>query len=479
MVSRNTALFTILRFCRLLLAAAGCLLLPFAGRAETDFKIRGDLYFSFGALEALPIGAEVKNDRFRAMQRLRLFMNAYTGESLRAFCFVRIAPADWGRIRHPDGRDTGTALDADGVNLSVRQLLLAYRQPGGRLGVTMGIIPLVLPAGAFHDGILHTSGAGIRVDYALTDEFTPQFFWGRPYNGSSAETGPGRISDTPHDAMDLFGLILPFRHAETSTEITPWTLYSRIGRNSSFWELKVPANGKKKWRTNSDGTGWWAGITFKTGRFDPITVKANIAYGSIRTGDRDNDFNTRGWQGALSLDYTLAACTPGLFGWYAAGSDEDAVRKDRTWGYTPTISAADYGFEPTTFGFYSPEGLSSGSAIAFSMGGTRGVGARVTDISFLPDLGHEIIVAWYGGTNDDGLARDYAAHRPNILDKSILTASDRAIEVNFNSQYKVNDNLSFYVQLGMIDLKRGGDAWKQWHSNRRTWQGLATVIFKF
>jgi hypothetical protein len=413
------------------------------------------------------------------MQRLRLFMNAHTGEYLRAFCFVRIAPADWGRIRHPDGRDAGFALDADGVNLSVRQLLLAYQQPGGRLGVTMGIIPLATPAGAFHDGILHTTGAGIRVDYAVTDRFAPQFFWSRPYNGPNTEADPDRKRDTPHDKMDLFGLILPFRHPDSSTEITPWTLYSHIGRNSSFWELKVPANGKKKWRTNSDGTGWWAGIAFKTGRFDPITVKANLAYGSIRTGDRDNDFNTRGWQGALSLDYALPACTPGLFGWYAAGSDEDAVRKDRTWGYTPTISAPDYGFEPTTFGFYSPEGLASGSAVAFSMGGTRGVGARVRDISFLPDLRHEVIVAWYGGTNDDGLARDYAAHRPNILDKSILTESDRAIEVNLNSKYEVNDNLSFYVQLGMIDLKRGGEGWKQWHSNRRTWQALTSVIFKF
>ena len=461
------------------LLAALCLFPVSARGDDATLKVRGDMYFSFGFTNDLPIDAERKDDRGRAMQRLRLFITSFLNEAVRAHAFIRIAPTNWGRGMQSNGRDAGFALDTDGVNLSVRQLLLAYQQPDGRFGVSMGLIPLVMPVGAFHDGILRTTGGGISVTYELSDWLTPRFFWARPYDDEPDEVSdPEGKGEYFHNKMDLFGLVLPITHSRTGTEITPWAMYSKIGRNSSFWRLKVPAHGAKKTGTDNDGTAWWAGLTLATGIFDPFVIKANAAYGSIRTGDSRNDFNTRGWHAALSLDYKLKSCTPGVFGWYASGSDEKKVRGDRMWGYTPTISAVDHGFEPTSFGFYSSEGLSSGSAISFSMGGTWGVGARVADVSFLPDLKHTFILAHYGGTNDDELARDYRAHRPNTVDKTILTKGDRAFEANINSMYTVNSNLSFYVQLGLIDLHRGG-SWDQWDSNKQTWQALTAVIYKF
>jgi hypothetical protein len=395
---------------------------------------------------------------------------------LQARMFLRIAPAQWGQNRLSDVRDAGFALDADGVNLSVRWLYLAYQHPGDHLGVSMGIIPLVMPVGAFHDGILRTTGAGISASYKLAEWCSPRFFWSRPYNDyPEGGTGEERL----HDKMDLFGLIVPFTHSESQTELTPWTLYSLIGKNCSYWTSKVPATATRRRKADDDGRAWWMGATFRTGYFEPFLLKANAAYGSINTGSREADFNTRGWQAALSLEYRLRDCLPGIFGWYASGSDEDEVRKDRMWGYTPTLSAGDQGFEATSFGFNPSDGLNSGAVIGYSMGGTWGVGARVREVSFLPDLRHELVVACYGGTNDDSLAQNYSAHRPNMFDKTILTKSDRAIEVNFNSEYTVNSNLSFIVQLGMIDLHRGSEDWDRWNSNRQTWQALTTVKFKF
>lgn len=456
-----------------------CLLPVFSHGMAADFKMKGDMYFTFGWANDLPLDAKRKNDRGRAKQRMRFFMTSYLNESLRAYGFVRIAPMNWGQKTQPNGREAGFALDADGVNLSVRTLLLGYQQPDGKFGVSMGIIPLATPVGAFHDGILRTTGAGISASYQVTDWFTPQFFWARPYDDYTNDEESGKVGDRLHDEMDLFGLYLPLKHYASNTEFTPWGMYSVIGRDSSFWVDRVPAAAATKQSTHSDGKAWWAGMTLTTRLFDPFVFKANAAYGSIRTGTAENDFNTRGWQAAFSLDYKLESCMPGLFGWYATGSDEDKVRRDHTWGYTPTLSAGDYGFEPTNFGFYSPDGLSTGDAIGYSMGGTMGFGARVSGISFLPDLTHTIIVAYYQGTNDEGLAVDYKAHRPNTIDQTILTKKDYAFEVNFNHEYALAENLICFIQLGVIDLHRDKGAWDNWNPNRLTWQALTTISYRF
>lgn len=463
------------------------LILPASASAElpnkVDFKVKGDMDITLGAVHRAPLGSDFKNDNDFTRQRLRLWITASTSESLSATLFLRIAPAAWGQKYYRDGSHAGHDLGADGVNLRVRGAWLDFKRPDSNFSARMGIIPISVPHESFFSGILFSTGAGVELNYRFCDEFLASVFWSRLYNEFlndheavehySEYDGKHALSDE----ADLFGIKLPITLIDQKTNITPWGMYGLFGKDSGYWRNQVPAIGKRNIPgIKNDGRAWWAGLAARTAYFDPFVFKFDFAYGSLSTGKDELDFNTRGWQASAALDYKLDSCTPGIFGWYGSGSKKDDVRNDRQWGYTPIIDTFGESFNPTSFGFGRNLGVQDGNAVGGYIGGTWGIGAQVADIGFIDKLSHEIRFAYYTGTNDKELAADAKKHRPGNVGPTILTKGDDAYEVNFNHQYKAYDNLTISADLGYIHLSRSNE-WKSDLRSENAWQ--AALNFKY
>ena len=453
------------------------------GALAVDFKIWGDTDISLGfASNTGFTNTGRDNDNFNVRQRVRVWTSAQVSESLKAYLMFRIATATWGQ----PGR--GFALDADNVVIRTRFIFLDWQPESTDLTIRMGIIPVNIPKAAFFSGILDTSAGGISLAYRFNENFTFNAFWARPYDdyGNDANAPGNPRGQNLMDEMDVFFASLAFNHRVA--DIIPWAMYSHIGKDSSYWNLNVPGGapgtagaGTRAWpngRADDNGNAWWSGIAVTVKVLDPLTLKADFAYGSEKSDTEGNNYNTSGWQAFFAADYKLSWGTPGVFGWYASGSDYDKVTNDQTWGYIPIISPFDIGFNATSFGFGDWAGVNPGSNISWHAAGMWGIGAQIKDISFINKLKHTVRLAYYQGTNDKELAGTGYRSRSGYVDLVPMTKGDHAWEVNFNHEYKIYENFILSVDTGFIDMTRC----KEWGPNKNVdtaWEFAANFRYKF
>lgn len=455
---------------------------------ETKFTVKGDTDIAFNWTDNRGLNDKGKGeDSFFANQRIRLFLTARTSESTKFFTLLRIRPHMWGDTKN------GYGLDADGVNMRMRQMYLDWQEPGNPLHLRVGIVPIVMPESAFHNSVLFSSVAGAVAEYAFNDTFGAKLGLYRPYDDYSADSDnalPG-TGNNLNDEMDMAFFSLPMNFAEPKIAFEPWGLYAHIGKDSSFWrERATPVNSGPIGVTDrikgglktveDDGTGWWGGFAGKVGYFEDFDIKFDFAYGSVKSSDTGQNFNTRGGYADLAVDYKQPWGTPGFFGWYATGSDYDDVHDKNTWGYIPTISAFDEQFNPTSFGFGGGSNLVQDSAVTRQASGHWGIGAQVKDITFVPGLSHLVRFAYYQGTNDRKLADDQrtrAVTSPGGNDNTFLTTRDSVFEVNFNHQYPIYENLVLNIDTGYLHLNRGSE-WKD-DSSQNAWQFATNLKYSF
>lgn len=454
---------------------------PHAAHADTKFTIRGDMDFSFQWIDRpAAFNNNPKTDSFKANQRLRLFLTARTSDALSFYSVVRIRPHYWG-----DGAN-GYALDADGVNLRVRQMRMDWREPGSPLHVRLGIIPIILPGAAFHSSILFSSGAGVQAAYDLTQNVALKLGWYRPYDDYADDSASLDHNSALDDTMDMMHVALPLKWKGYSFE--PWGLHARIGKDSSFFSAKAPPITGSKTRISvtdkptvrDNGVAWWGGLSGIISEFDPLSVKFDFAYGSLKTGEKAPNYNAEGWYADLALDYKMKWGTPGVFGWYATGSDYDDVTKRNRWGYAPPISSYDEGFNPTSFGFSDSVGVPTNFAISRHAAGHWGAGVQVADIPSFGDLKHLVRVSYYEGTNDKKLASmpNPYINRAANQDITFLTRGDSVTEVNINHEYPIYPSLTLMVGTGYLNLERGSH-WKEKSGSHDAWQCVTRLRFVF
>lgn len=90
--------------------------------------------------------------------------------------------------------------------------------------------------------------------------------------------------------------------------------------------------------------------------------------------------------------------------------------------------------------------------------GTWGVVARLADISFFENLTHTLAVGFYTGTNNTRMVTSgpvSGVESGNVY----LTTKDHAWEVNFDSQYKIYENLTLAAEMGFVRLDLDKDVW--------------------
>lgn len=440
---------------------------PALADGVTQIKIWGDYDIGFNRVSNNNFTNERKNDSFYANQRLRIFIATRVSETLSTFTLLRILPDRWG-YSAPNKVGAGYALDSDSVSLRTRHMLLNW-QPTTSLTIQMGIIPTALPFASYRNGVLDTCSGGISLAYSFNQNVSANFFWGRPY-ASNDNTATGKGADSG-DKMDMFFFSLPLNFSWDSARwnFTPWGLYSLIGKNSMYWNDRIPAitNTPGKTTVDDDGTGWWAGFA-STFTYDDLIIKGDFAYGSVRSAKSGFNYNASGWFTALAIDYKFGWGTPGVFGWYASGSDADKVERDNTWGHMPTISTFGDGFAPTSFGFKDAFGINDSGVVSWIPSGKWGVGVQVKDISFVERLKHTVRVAYYQGTNDKELAGNKRHLANTRRDFILMTKEDYAVEVNFNHELEIYKNLIMGVDMGYISMHRGSE-WKSEQNIDDTW----------
>ena len=456
------------------LALAAAMMLGAAtGANAIDFKAKGQWIMSFdygqhanfrSNQDGKP-GSDYKNeDEFEARQRVRLQLDAVASEALSGTVFFEIGDQVWGQ------NDTGGALGAD--NNSVVELKRAYIDwmvPQTDLKVRMGIQGLALPAFTTNASqILDDDVAAVSLNYQFNENVGLTAFWARPYNDNNGYKWNGKDAGYQNymDNMDMFAVLLPLTF--DGVKVTPWVMYAARGPGmfdpnwggyGSAWTRA--ARGLTSGFVGGDnldsyGNAFWAGVTGEVTYWDPFRIAWDVNYGSVSY--EDEKMNREGWLASLLLEYKLDWGTPGLYGWYGSGDDNNPKNGSER---MPVVSANGNN-DFSNFAFNGNPYIAREGILGSTMVGTWGIGARLKDVSFLEDLKHTLRVNFMGGTNAPKMAK-YVSHNSfkdpatvarygTSYDPLYLTTEDYALEIGLTNTYKMYDNFTVMLDAAYIAM---------------------------
>lgn len=448
--------------------------------AAADMRVSGIWDFNF-EWNNISFDKDSSDDRFHARQRLRTQVDFIASESLKGVVFFEIGSTDWGRA------EDGGSLGTDGTVIKVRYSYVDWVVPNTELKVRMGLQPYALPSFVAGSPILDDAdGAGITLNYAFNDTVGLTLFWLRAEhdNTDGFDRGLG-------DNMDFFGVSLPL--TGDGWALTPWGVYGNVGRNSltesnDGGDYGDVVDGMMPYGVAGDAgsdvkdtnnSAWWVGLGGELTLFDPFRIALDVSYGKVDWGSIDNqDLTREGWLAIASLEYKLDMVTPGLIFWYGSGDDDNPYDGSER---MPTIKPS---WTATTFGFDDGWGIADCDVIGLSPVGTWGVIAKLADISFMEDLSHTLRVGYYTGTNDEDAVKNGAGLFEGAFTEGpvYLTKKDHALEVNFDSEYKIYENLTLAVELGYIHLDLDDDVWQ--HAidtdlNKNVWKAGLNLRYAF
>ena len=466
------------------LALAAAMMLGAAtGANAIDFKAKGQwimsfdygMHGNFGESKAAANSGYSRNgnheDEFEATQRVRLQLDAVASEALSGTVFFEIGDQVWG------DNDNGGALGADGKVVELKRAYIDWMVPQTDLKVRMGIQGIALPSFTTNASqIMDDDVAAISLNYQFNENVGLTAFWARPYNDNagykSSDTGATKW-DNYMDNMDMFAVLLPLTF--DGVKVTPWVMYAAMGPGmydlndkgklvsyGNAWGragagMVSGFHGSDKWDTY--GNAFWAGVTGEVTLWDPFRIAWDVNYGSAAY--EDQKLNREGWLASLLLEYKLDWGTPGLYGWYSTGDDNNP----RNGSERMPVVSANGNNQFSNFAFNGNPYIAREGILGSTMVGTWGIGARLKDVSFLEDLKHTLRVNFMGGTNAPKMAKyvgDYAPFEKRGVqavaeggfsyDPMYLTTEDYALEIGLTNTYKMYDNFTVMLDAAYVAL---------------------------
>ncbi len=469
------------------LALAAAMMMGVAtGANAIDFKAKGQwimdfnygMHGKFGESKAAANSGYSRNgnheDEFEATQRVRLQLDAVASEALSGTVFFEIGDQVWG------DNDNGGALGADGKVVELKRAYIDWMVPQTDLKVRMGIQGIALPSFTTNASqIMDDDVAAISLNYQFNENVGLTAFWARPYNDNSGYKWNGDKEGYQNymDNMDMFAVLLPLTF--DGVKVTPWVMYAAMGPGM-FNEWKHPEDKTKKfsggnaWTRASNGlvsgfagtdpldtygNAFWAGVTGEVTYWDPFRIAWDVNYGSAAYADEK--MNREGWLASLLLEYKLDWGTPGLYGWYSTGDDNNP----RNGSERMPVVSANGNNQFSNFAFNGNPYIAREGVLGSTMVGTWGIGARLKDVSFLEDLKHTLRVNFMGGTNAPKMAKyvsDYAPFEKRGVkavdegsfsyDPMYLTTDDYALEIGLTNTYKMYDNFTVMLDAAYVAL---------------------------
>ena len=455
--------------------AAAMMLGATTGANAIDFKAKGQWIMSFdygqhanfrSNQDGKPGSGYKNEDEFEARQRVRLQLDAVASEALSGTVFFEIGDQMWGQD------ETGGALGAD--NNSVVELKRAYIDwmvPQTDLKVRMGIQGLALPAFTTNASqILDDDVAAVTLNYQFNENVGLTAFWARPYNDNYGYKWDGQQGYQNYmDNMDMFAVLLPLTF--DGVKVTPWVMYAAMGPgmfgdvDSEFGSAWTRASrGLQSGFYGTDpldsyGNAFWAGVTGEVTYWDPFRIAWDVNYGSAAYADEK--MNREGWLASLLLEYKLDWGTPGLYGWYSTGDDNNP----RNGSERMPVVSANGNNDFSNFAFNGNPYIARECILGSTMVGTWGIGARLKDVSFLEDLKHTLRVNFMGGTNAPKMAKYVSESQvydkrgmgamhmgADVFDPLYLTTEDYALEIGLTNTYKMYDNFTVMLDAAYIAM---------------------------
>ncbi len=454
-------------------------------------------------------------DSFDANHRIRLQFDAIASESLSGTVYFEVADAEWGNTA------TGAALGADARTLQLKQAYIDWVVPSTQIKLRMGIQGIALPSyTTIGSMVLNNDAAGIVASNKFSDNISLSLFWVRLYNDNyiNEEINTGDSSNYL-DNVDMFGLSLPLSF--DGFKIIPWATYMAVGNNFNQGALDMgnsigtvrygltPEDFIGRHALSSSHTSnyddlypyanvWHAGITGELTMTDPIRIAFDFNYGHADFGTIKDDFygtynvKRHGFYGSLLFEYKMNWGTPGIYGWYSSGDDDDPNNGSER---MPTISNIN---AHPDFSHYAGSGAISGreGVLGRTLIGTWGLGVRIQDLSFIENLKHTPRINFFNGTNSTAMAKHVMINDiqadGSIQNSSIgyyrgpgngfyLTTADYAIELGLTTEYQIYENLELCIEMGYINLylNQGNDVWGDNFTATDAWNINASITYSF
>ena len=441
-------------------------------------------------------------DNFEANSRIRFQIDAVASENLSGTVFFEIGQYSWGKGGGNSNIGMQKNFGAYGGGSSTRNLGAGVRYayidwfvPQTDLKFRMGLQYIGLPSYTFSwNPVCNYEGTGVVASYKFNDNVSLTAFWARPLNDNApAELAPAgsRWSSAnaagEMDNVDMFGLIVPLSF--DGFKIAPYGIIGAIGPRAfsegtgwgstptlpgiiapRFYQTR---NNNAANNANPTGyaTAWWLGFTGEITAADPFRFAWEGVYGSV-THPRHSYLNRSGWYINLLAEYKLDWGVPGLYFWWASGDDSNPKNGSER---LPMLAQNTGDYPLSNFGFSGSLSNTAYDGAAFGQdpSGTWGIGLRLRDMSFLEDLKHTLRVHIMGGTNSPTMAK-YILGKKNIGGNITatsgrynnttgvndfynngavyMTTQDYAVEINFDSSYKIYENLELVVELGYMHL---------------------------
>ena len=471
-----------------------CLLLAAAmvtGAAQAshavDFKAKGVWLASFqygqngNFTNGGHTGYDPSEDEFEARSRVRLVIDAVADENLSGQVYFEIGKSIWGKAEDPQG---GMAMGADKNIVKLKRAFIDWRVPDTDLKLRMGIQGIALPSFTTNASqIMDDDVAAISLNYQFNENVGLTAFWARPYNDNAGYYKNSDFGGTQYknymDNMDMFAVLLPLTF--DGVKVTPWVMYAAMGPGmldtngktgkdfafSSFgnaWNRAASGMTSGFFGTDpvsSYGNAFWAGVTGEVTLWDPFRIAWDVNYGSA---SYDNEkMNREGWLASLLLEYKLDWGTPGLYGWYSTGDDNNP----RNGSERMPVVSANGNNDFSNFAFNGNPYIAREGILGSTMVGTWGIGARLKDVSFLEDLKHTLRVNFMGGTNAPKMAKYMrgaagkdgtfvvpgdAGYGSPYYDPMYLTTDDYALEIGLTNTYKMYDNFTVMLDAAYVAL---------------------------
>ena len=454
------------RISTLLLSAA--MMFGAVGASDAaELKASGVFDFSFGASRTNPEkkGGNPGNNEeyFRAVQRFRPQLNFVASEKLQAVMQLEI-----GRTHF--GREDGGRIDQRAANVKVKRLYLDWVIPTTEINVRMGIQPFALPsATGFGNPVFNSDATGIVVSGQVNEMVGLTGFWIRPFD-------EGQNNNNVSDEVDTFGLVMPVKAEGWS--VSPWLMFANIGNAADgYWDYlageNLAAANPMGLQRGENTAAYWLGLGGDYQITDKLKFAADFIYGGTSDFETEavgDDFDISGYWMDASLSYDIDNIgTATLLGWYASGNDAE----DGDIEQMPVVGL-NIQNTFTSFGFPGGMGLAQDGAFMGTALGTWGLGAKLSDVSFVQDLSHTFAVTYYQGTNN----RESINHFQVNGRDTYLTHHDSAWEFNFDSKYQIYENLATILELGYINIDLDRDTWGADESKTDDlWK--AEVMFKY
>lgn len=404
--------------------------------------------------------ADSQEQEMRLQQRIDLGFTAVANENLKAVIVFRTLREEWGQNGLADGAGGAAGGGGGNITLGLNQGYIDFNWPDTSVNVKVGFQPVALPAAVGGGSYIQDDHAtAVLASTAFNDNVSLLAGWIRFADQGNATDGAG--NDTLDDsALDGWVVALPLSYEGFS--MSPFFVYTDLGGNSYGTAATVnglTASGSTAGVDEGDNA-YWLGTSAEVSILDPFIIKGDLNYGVVNADDESGDRS--GWLFDIALEYTgFDFMNLELAYAYTSGDDDDTgdgsermpIMVDSwalgtTWFGGGLITGDDMDNNNRTLGFH---------AVALSATGIQ---------SFVEGLSHDAHIVYAVGNNDENLAA-VAGHYDY---GRTLMEDDSMLEIDFNSFYKIYDELTLYNGIGYVNLdtdaetwaanEDGGDAWK-------------------